>query len=73
MNGHIKAQRASILVPHDHLHNNQKRASSPESRQSMALQISLYCLSQLALTKASAVAVYALLLHCITGSDAARF
>jgi hypothetical protein len=37
--------------------NRQKRASSPESRQSMALQISLYCLSQLAITKASAVAV----------------
>ena len=39
----------------------------------MALQISLHCLSQLALTKTSAVAVYALSLRCLTGSDAARF
>jgi hypothetical protein len=27
----IEAQRASILVPHDHLHNNQLRASAPEA------------------------------------------
>jgi hypothetical protein len=38
----------------------------------MALQISLYCLSQLAITKTSAVAVYALLLQCLTGSDAGQ-
>ena len=62
MHKHEREQRTHLGM--------QKRASSPESRQSMAPQISLCCLSQLAKTKTSAVAVYALLLRCLTGSDA---
>jgi hypothetical protein len=37
----IEAQRASILVPHDHLHNNQIRASAAREAMSVAAYKSL--------------------------------
>jgi hypothetical protein len=41
----IEAQRASILVPHDHLHNNHVRASPSAHGQNTARQISLICVA----------------------------
>jgi hypothetical protein len=42
----IEAHRASILMPHDHLHNNHERSSGCGSHRSGAHQIDLFCMPQ---------------------------